>query len=720
MDRSVFTNLQKRPGILVLLIAAITIVTLVLNGYGLMNGITNVLPHIFYVPIILAAYFFPRRGIFFSLIISAMYCILVYYFNPVIPGDLIPAGGRVIIFILIATVVSFLTIRVQESTGQFQDMAERSSDIIILTDITGRATYVSPSVEKILGWERSDIIGKVPGDFIHPDNIDRLQASVLGITEGKIPVKITVPFRRKDGVYAILEFSGAPIIKDGVVAGIQVIGRDITERKREEETHRETSRRLAEIIEFLPDPTMVIDNAGDIVAWNRAMELMSGIPASDMIGKGGHSYTSWISGDTGPILIDYILRQDMEGIKTAYPDVRFEGNMVRTEKNVTRVDGTRFSLWISATPLIDREGRVTGAIESLRDVTSQKKIQRALRESNTYLDTVINTLADPLFIKDSNHNFVKVNNGFCQFTGHTREELLGKSDYDFFKREEADTFWLKDEEVFRTGRENENEEDITDSAENTHTISTKKILYTNSSGEKFIVGIIRDITERKKTEQALQQALRKLNMLSSITRHDILNQLMGLRTYLELAEEREKDPELLDYLKNTDIAADAIRRQIEFTRNYEDLGVQAPRWQDVAEIFRTAASQLPLGEIAVDTQVSGLYVYADPLIEKVFSNLMENTLRHGGHVTSVALSAEEVPDGLIVTYRDNGVGISLEDKTRLFQKGFGKHTGLGLFLSREILSITGISITENGKPGEGVRFEIRVPGGTYRFSGERN
>jgi len=609
MDRSLLTYLQKRSNILAALIAIISGIVLILNGYGIMIGITNVLPHLLYIPVILTAYFFPRRGILFAVVISAIYCSMTFLINP---GDLLSALGRVMMFILIAAVVSFLTTRLLESAMQFRGVAERSSDIIILTDTTGRATYVSPSVKKILGWEPAELVGKLPGEFILPDDLGRLEASVSDITKGKLPVNITVSFRRKNGEYTVIEFFGAPVIKDGLVAGIQVIGRDVTERRRMEEALRETSRRLAEIIDVLPDPTIVIDKAGEVVAWNRAMELMSGIPAADILGKGRYAYTAWISDLTGPILIDYVLRRDIEGIKTAYPNVRFEGNMVKTETAITRMDGTRFFLWVSATPLIDQNGEVTGAIQSLRDVTHQKKIERALRESNTYLDTVINTLADPFFIKDRSHRFVKLNNGFCQFTGHSREELLGKTDYDFFKKEEADIFREKDDEVFQTHRENENEESITDLSGNIHTIVTKKTLYVNTTGEEFIVGIIRDITERKKTEQVLQQALKKLNMLSSITRHDILNQLMGLRTYLELTKEREKDPELLEFLRKGEVSADAIREQLEFTRFYEDLGVKTPRWQGVTEAFLTAASTtLSGGGITIETQVSGLEVYAD-------------------------------------------------------------------------------------------------------------
>ena len=125
--------------------------------------------------------------------------------------------------------------------------------------------------------------------------------------------------------------------------------------------------------------------------------------------------------------------------------------------------------------------------------------------------------------------------------------------------------------------------------------------------------------------------------------------------------------------------------------------------------------QLNLSGIAVENHLSGLEIFADPLIEKVFYNLVENSLRHGEHVTIIGFSFKENDNGLIISYRDNGVGINEADKEKLFRKGFGKHTGLGLFLSREILSITGITIQENGEPGKGVNFEISVPEDGYRI-----
>jgi len=205
-------------------------------------------------------------------------------------------------------------------------------------------------------------------------------------------------------------------------------------------------------------------------------------------------------------------------------------------------------------------------------------------------------------------------------------------------------------------------------------------------------------------------------MLSSITRHDILNQVTGLRTFLELSKEDLRGTPFAEFVDKEDQAAEAIQRQIEFTKFYQDIGVNAPRWQDVAAVISEAVAQLNPPAIDVQIRVTGVEIFADPLIEKVFYNLMENSLRHGERVTEMSFSSRESETGLVLTYRDNGVGISAEDKKRLFQKGFGKHTGLGLFLSREILAITGITITENGEPGAGVRFEITVPKEGYRYT----
>jgi len=232
-----------------------------------------------------------------------------------------------------------------------------------------------------------------------------------------------------------------------------------------------------------------------------------------------------------------------------------------------------------------------------------------------------------------------------------------------------------------------------------------------------IVGISRDISFKKTAEEELRLANRKLSLLSGITRHDIRNQLMALSGYLELSKKSLEDPVLLGkFIDNEKKIADTIAHQIRFTRDYEEVGVGAPAWQNINTVTSTAVNRLPLQNISIETGDPTLEVLADPLLEKVFYNIADNALRYGGEQMNLIRITNRRENGnLVIVVEDNGQGISREDKKQLFTKGFGRNTGLGLYLSREILSITGMTITENGEPGRGTRFEIMVPQGQYRF-----
>ena len=146
--------------------------------------------------------------------------------------------------------------------------------------------------------------------------------------------------------------------------------------------------------------------------------------------------------------------------------------------------------------------------------------------------------------------------------------------------------------------------------------------------------------------------------------------------------------------------ADTIANLVNFTSDYEEMGLNAPAWQHVHTVIGNVIALLPMRDIRVDAGDPALEVFADPLLERVFYNLIDNALRHGGdRMTAIRISSHPGGEGLGLVFEDDGAGIADQDKIHLFEKGFGKNTGLGLFLSREILGITGITITENGEPG---------------------
>ncbi len=228
-------------------------------------------------------------------------------------------------------------------------------------------------------------------------------------------------------------------------------------------------------------------------------------------------------------------------------------------------------------------------------------------------------------------------------------------------------------------------------------------------------GLKAEILERKRFEATLQMANRKLNTLSSVTQHDILNQITAIVMYVSLAEEVVQDPALLSYLRKIEETTQMIQKQIRFARDYENLGVASPRWQRVDATIARAVTALDLGNVQLEVDAGDLELYADMLLEKVFSSIVENAVCHGQKVTKIQFLSKETDSGITIVCEDNGVGVPVTMKEGIFRREYYRDTGYGLFLAAEILSITGLTISETGEPGSGARFEIQVPKGMYRI-----
>jgi len=252
-----------------------------------------------------------------------------------------------------------------------------------------------------------------------------------------------------------------------------------------------------------------------------------------------------------------------------------------------------------------------------------------------------------------------------------------------------------------------------------HYVTASSHTYYNTQGEVLgVEGILHDVTGRKNAEEALRQANQKLCLLSGITRHDITNQLTVIRGYLELLNNNLPDQASNEYVTRSLSAAERISSMIRFAREYEEIGVEAPVWQEIHGIVTNAATEAPLGQVVLENDLpAGTEIFADPLIVRVFYNLMDNAVRYGRTITTIRFSAEPRGDDLIILCEDDGVGVPAQDKERIFERGFGQTSGLGLALSKEILAITGITICETGEPGKGARFEIRVQADRFRQVG---
>jgi signal transduction histidine kinase len=217
------------------------------------------------------------------------------------------------------------------------------------------------------------------------------------------------------------------------------------------------------------------------------------------------------------------------------------------------------------------------------------------------------------------------------------------------------------------------------------------------------------------TQNELKQANEKLHVLGSITRHDVLNRLAVVLGRLELLQKESKDKETQKQISQSLASAQAIEKIIQFTGEYQKIGVGGPMWIDVEDAFREAVRGVDLEKVSTSSEVPGIELLADRMFEKVLANLVDNSLRHGKNLKTMRLHHRKDDDGLVLVYEDDGGGLSEDDKANLFKRGHGKHTGLGMFLSKEILEFSGMSIRETGKTGVGARFEIKVPADKFRL-----
>ncbi len=220
---------------------------------------------------------------------------------------------------------------------------------------------------------------------------------------------------------------------------------------------------------------------------------------------------------------------------------------------------------------------------------------------------------------------------------------------------------------------------------------------------------------QERTEE-LQRTNEKLHILAGITRHDIRNKLAIISGITALIRRQTPDETITSFTQRIDKSIRAITAQLDFSKAYESLGESQPVWQDVRAVAEQAREIAGLPDDSVRIDLDGIQVMADPMLDRVFVNLFENSLRHNTPAPQIRIHRVHAGKETVILFEDNGTGIPEEDKENIFRRGFGKGTGLGLFLARQILALTGLTIRETGEPGQGARFEICVPGGASRVN----
>ncbi len=338
----------------------------------------------------------------------------------------------------------------------------------------------------------------------------------------------------------------------------------------------------------------------------------------------------------------------------------------------------------------------------------------ALKESEEFNRGLVENLPNLVIVLDDDRKIRYVNDASTPFLGYSPEEMVGTDLITYVCPHKHAEIADATHQRFTSDKGDSFEIDLITKAGKSLTVISKGApLHFQNQPASLI--LFADISERKLAEEALHMANHKLNLLSSITRHDIGNQLQLVFGYLDFVKEAELDPEVKVFVEKADDAAHNIHRQISFTKDYEEIGVHSPVWQDLTVILTSSLQTLDISPIQISADISEIEVFADPLMEKVFYNLVDNAKRYGETITEIRFFGIEGTQGYTIICEDNGVGIPYEFKSKMFNREYFKHTGFGLNLSREILDITGITIQETGVPGKGARFEILVPVGKFRF-----
>lgn len=473
------------------------------------------------------------------------------------------------------------------------------------------------------------------------------------------------------------------------------VGLIIIVNQRLNEEMSEVKEEFELIFNTSPDAALItrLDD-GIIVNINDGFTAITGFTRDDTIGRSIFDLNIWAEPASRQKIVDELQKKGF--------CENFEAEFLRKDKS--KLPG------LASAKVIILQG-IPHIISVTRDITERKRADEILHESEIRFRQLVEATVEGIVIH--REGIIRdLNERACELFGYSHDEMINRN---ILTLAAPDFVEIIKEKVTTSSEDSYEAQGLRkDGSTFWADMHSHQIII---NGEMNRITTLWDITDRKRADEALRQANAKLTMLNSITRHDILNQLMGLRTYLELSKEDVTDPVFLEYIQKEEQAAETIQWQIEFARDYQDIGTQSPKWQHLSNIISSAIKQLKPSGSEIHVVVNGLEIFADPLIEKVFSTLMENSLRHGDHVTHMDYSVRETKDDLIIIYGDDGVGITREDKKKLFLKGFGKHAGLGLFLSKEILSITGITISENGEPGKGVQFEIAVPKGMWRSTG---
>ncbi len=596
----------------------------------------------------------------------------------------------------------------QKSEEYYRAIFENCGTAMAIVEKDGVVSKVNSESETLLGFSPQEIEGKTRWDeFIAEEDRERLRQL---FRTGQRKLKTTTAQYEADLVdrwgdtkRGLFRASIIPGTKQYVVSVMNVTEQKRMEGalKKSEEMYRTLVEDLTDLIcRFLPDGTLTFANEAYCRCFGKDRE--------ELIGQ---CLMTLIPEEDRRIVWDHLAPLDKD-----HPVTTCVHRVIAADGKI------RWQRWTDRA-IFDGEGGVVEFRASGHDITDYKLALEALKESEERLKLGVEGANLGIWDWNLVTGEETLNEKWAEILGYSHQELEGR-------------LGIWDRLVHPEDRENvkracqDHLDGLTQHCETEHRMRSKdgrwvwihgrgKVVSWDETGRPVrMTGVIQDINETRKFQEALKETNKKLNLLGSVTRHDLLNRISAIEGYAQILSEMVPSESAMQKCASDILdLAESARRQIAFTRDYQEVGVKAPRWQRVDMLAEMAASAVPLEGIRLKVETGPLEVFADPLIEKVFFNLMENSVRHGEKTANIRISFRDHDGFGVMLFEDDGVGVPVHLKERIFEQAFGRNTGYGLFLAREILGITGISIRETGLEGEGARFEINIPKERYRMDG---
>jgi len=446
-----------------------------------------------------------------------------------------------------------LTLQVQ----YLNDLLDNMNEIFYTYNTDGIMTFVNKKIKDILGYEQKELVGKCVWEIVHPDYKEvMIKETKKRLQKGKGKREIYLAkVVRKDGAARTIRINVATIEENGQIIGEAALAEDVTEARQNEKALKQSNQMLQEtknklmevnqslvkakeelrqqleeaeqhkeavttahhklenIMDFLPDPTIVIDARGKVTLWNKAMEGLTGVKARDMIGKDNREYSVIFYGRRRPMLIDYAAGlADMNNAAENYDDFQQNENDLFADQYVPQLGIGGTIVAGRATPLYDDYGNLVGAIETVTDLSERLKTLRELKDSEEKYRNIIESMEDGYFEVTIPGEFLLINRYLHTALGYTREELIGQSFRKIMDEDNAKMIRKAFINVYQTKELRKSFDWEVRRRDGSKMFTETTILPIMDDKDEVIGfrGIVRDITERKKNEQALMASEQKL------------------------------------------------------------------------------------------------------------------------------------------------------------------------------------------------------------------